>query len=128
MDCEGMHPLGARKSAAELLDMYYLDMRSALLETAAALDRIQRANGAEAIFADPRIHIFTSSSVGIPFEVDFDSVIATAGDGTQEILDIYDGNTLHILAPGLDKVGDTVNTHIHINNTTSNINDFCTHG
>ena len=41
---------GAPKTGLELLDMYYLHMRSALLETAAGLDRIQRAaNGAEAL-------------------------------------------------------------------------------
>ena len=33
------------KSAEELLDLYYLDARSALLETAATLDRVERAKG-----------------------------------------------------------------------------------
>ena len=36
------NPLGSPKGAAELLDMYFLDMRSALLEVAATLDRIER--------------------------------------------------------------------------------------
>ena len=39
------------KSGAELLDMYYLDLRSHLLEIAAGLDRIERTGGA----ADPRL-------------------------------------------------------------------------
>lgn len=39
------------KSGTELLDMYYLDLRSHLLEVAAGLDRIDRAGGA----ADPRL-------------------------------------------------------------------------
>ncbi|HAK97541.1 MAG TPA: hypothetical protein DCM87_21760 [Planctomycetes bacterium] len=43
------------RSARELLDMYFLDMRSALVETAAAWDRIERAVGAEEIEADPRL-------------------------------------------------------------------------
>ena len=43
------------KSAEELLDMYFLDMRSALLETAATLDRIERAEGGGDVFMDPRI-------------------------------------------------------------------------
>lgn len=43
------------KSAEDLLDMYFLDMRSALLETAATLDRIERAEGGKDIFADPRL-------------------------------------------------------------------------
>lgn len=44
------------KSAKELLDIYFLDVRSALLETAAALDRVQRAAGADSIFTDQRLH------------------------------------------------------------------------
>jgi len=47
--------LGSPKTAEELLDLYFLDMRSALLETAAALDRIQRAEKGDDIFEDPRI-------------------------------------------------------------------------
>ena len=47
--------LSSPKSAAELVDMYFLDMRSALLETGAALDRIQRARDTTDIFNDPRL-------------------------------------------------------------------------
>ena len=43
------------KSAEELLDMYFLDMRSALLETAATLDRIERAEGGADIVSDSRL-------------------------------------------------------------------------
>lgn len=43
------------KSARQLLDMYFLDIRSALLESAAAFDRIESAEGGQAIFDDPRI-------------------------------------------------------------------------
>ena len=39
------------KTAGELLDMYYLDMRSHLLEVAAAFDRIDEAGGTH----DPRL-------------------------------------------------------------------------
>lgn len=46
---------GSPRKAAELLDMYFLDMRSAMLETAAALDRIGRAEGGMEILRDPRI-------------------------------------------------------------------------
>lgn len=35
------------KTAQELLDMYYHDMRSHLLEVAAAFDRIDRAGGCQ---------------------------------------------------------------------------------
>jgi hypothetical protein len=43
------------KSASELLDLYYLDMRSGLLEAAAALDRIERGRGYAEIAASPRL-------------------------------------------------------------------------
>jgi hypothetical protein len=47
--------LGSSKTAAQLLDMYFLDMRCALLETAAALDRITRAEGGTEVLHDPRM-------------------------------------------------------------------------
>jgi len=47
--------LESPKSAKQLLDMYFLDIRSALLETAAAFDRIERAEGGAEIFEDPRL-------------------------------------------------------------------------
>ncbi len=47
--------MNSPKSAPELLDMFYLHMRSALLETAAAFDRIQAAEGADAIWRDRRM-------------------------------------------------------------------------
>ncbi len=43
------------KSAAELLDLYYTDTRSRILETAAALDRLERAPGGAAALRDPRV-------------------------------------------------------------------------
>lgn len=46
--------LASPKSAEELLGMYFLQMRSALLETAAAFDRIGSAQGGTAIQKDKR--------------------------------------------------------------------------
>ena len=43
------------KTAGELLDMYYLEARMHLLETASILDRIERAKGAKKALADPRL-------------------------------------------------------------------------
>ena len=54
-DTEKTARTGTPKTAGELLDMYYLHMRSALLETAASLDRIERASGAADIQDDPRL-------------------------------------------------------------------------
>jgi len=47
-----MEALPSPKNGSELLDLYYHDMRSHLLEAAAALDRIERAGGAD---DDPRL-------------------------------------------------------------------------
>ena len=47
--------LGSPKTAEELLEIYFLNMRSALLETAAALDRIQRSENGGDMMDDPRI-------------------------------------------------------------------------
>lgn len=43
------------KGAADLLDMYFLDIRSHLLEAAAALDRIERAAGSGEALNDSRL-------------------------------------------------------------------------
>lgn len=45
----------ATMSAASVLDMYYLDMRCALLEVASAFDRIDRMTGAETVHNDLRV-------------------------------------------------------------------------
>jgi hypothetical protein len=47
--------LSPAKNASGLLDMYFLNMRSALLETAAALDRIERASESPEVLADLRL-------------------------------------------------------------------------
>lgn len=53
--------LGSPMTAEELLDIYFLDMRCALLETAATLDRIERAENGTGIFRDPRIRKLTEA-------------------------------------------------------------------
>ena len=47
--------LPSGKSAGELLDMYYLQARMHLLETAAILDRIERHPGSKNVKEDPRL-------------------------------------------------------------------------
>lgn len=47
--------LNSPKTAEELLEIYFPDMRSALVETAATLDRIQRAENGGDVLKDPRI-------------------------------------------------------------------------
>jgi len=51
----GKPQLKSPKSAKQLLDMYFLDARCALLETAAAFDRLERSDGGGEIFNDPRL-------------------------------------------------------------------------
>lgn len=47
-------PIASPKTAPQLLDMYYLDVRCAILETAAALDRMDRAPDAQKTLSDKR--------------------------------------------------------------------------
>ena len=47
--------LASPRRAKELLDLSFLDVRCHLLETAAALDRIERAEGSVEIARDPRM-------------------------------------------------------------------------
>jgi len=75
-------------------------------------------------FADPRISIFTESSLGIPFELTLDSVIGTAEDGSTETLEFYSGHPFIIPAPTIDMIGETAYGAFYINNQTSNIQDL----
>ena len=74
--------------------------------------------------ADPRISIFTESSLGIPFELTLESVIATAEDGSTETLEIYEGHPFIIPAPSIDMVGEKAYGEFYINNQTSNIQEL----
>jgi len=74
--------------------------------------------------ADPRINVSIETSLGIPFELELDSVIATAEDGSTETLVFYDGHPFIIPAPGIDMVGETVYEEYDINNQTTNFQDL----
>jgi len=74
--------------------------------------------------ADPRINIFTENSLGIPFELTLDSVIASADDGSSETLEFYEGYPFEIPAPTIDMIGETAYGEFHINNQTSNFQDL----
>ena len=47
--------LRSSKTAEELLEMYFLDARSQMLETAAILDRVERAEGGAKAMDDHRL-------------------------------------------------------------------------
>ncbi|TFH27684.1 MAG: hypothetical protein E4H10_03035 [Bacteroidia bacterium] len=74
--------------------------------------------------ADPRINIFTESSLGIPFELTLDSVIATAEDMSTLALEFYEGHPFKIPAPSLSQVGETIGGEFNINNQTSNFHEL----
>ncbi|MDF1573900.1 MAG: hypothetical protein P1P86_01740 [Bacteroidales bacterium] len=74
--------------------------------------------------ADPRITISIENSLGIPFELSVDSVIATAEDGSTETLEFYEGHPFIIPAPDMDMIGETVYGEYHINKQTSNFQDL----
>lgn len=74
--------------------------------------------------ADPRISIFTESSMGIPFELTLDSVIATAEDGSTDTLEFYEGQPFIIPAPDITMVGETAYGEFYINKQTSNFQDI----
>lgn len=48
----------AAQNADQVLDRHYLEVRCKLLEVAATLDRITRAEGAAALASDPRLNQF----------------------------------------------------------------------
>ncbi|RLD23723.1 MAG: hypothetical protein DRI70_09010, partial [Bacteroidetes bacterium] len=80
---------------------------------------------ANIIFNDPRINIFTSSSIGIPMEVELDSVFATSSrDGSILELNFTKGHPFVIGAPEMDQRGERVESVISINKDSSNIDDL----
>lgn len=74
--------------------------------------------------ADPRINIRTESSLGVPFELTLDSVIATADDMSTLALEFYEGHPFKIPAPSLTQMGETVGGEYNIDNQTSNFHEL----
>jgi len=119
------------KSSFLDLDFYsifgYIDSRD-LIDEAGDIDIPLYENNpdfANIVFADPRINIYTSSSIGIPLEIELDNVIATPfGGGTPVELTFTGDYPFQINAPGIDQVGERVDSEIRINKTTSNINEL----
>lgn len=75
-------------------------------------------------FADPRIHVFSSNSAGIPFVVELDSVIATGLDGSSLTLEFSEGHPFVVPGPDLSGIGETVDGEFHVNRETSNFNEL----
>ena len=82
--------LPSPKTGAELLDMHYLEMRSHLLETAAAFDRLERSKDFEDIAEDPRLAKLKASldilkSDGTDRTVRFLNQFSVADDDSGEV-------------------------------------------
>jgi hypothetical protein len=75
-------------------------------------------------FADPRIHIQSVNSVGVPFVVELDSVIATGLDGSRDELEFYEGHPFIVPAPDLSGIGESASEECHINRETSNFHEL----
>jgi hypothetical protein len=73
--------------------------------------------------ADPRINILTENSLGVAFELELDSVIASNDDGSSVTL-VLNEHPFKIPAPDLDHVGETAYGEININKQTSNFQDL----
>lgn len=114
----------------ENMDFYsaygYIDSRNLIEESGSIAVPLYEENPelASILYRDPRINIFTTNSVGIPFEITLDSVIATAGDGTQVTLEIREGHPFLIAAPGMDQISETVEDTVVISSETSNFNEL----
>ena len=80
---------------------------------------------ANIIFANPGINLYVSNSIGISLELELDNMIATSSiDGSTMELTFNGINPFEIGAPKIDQIGESVDTEIKINNTTSNIFDL----
>ncbi len=105
----------------------YIDSRDLITEGGSFEISIFEENPdlASIIFNDPRINIFTSSSVGIPLEVELSNVIATSSrDGSTVELVFTEGHPFQLSAPDIAQMGERVESEININKNTCNIDEL----
>lgn len=102
----------------------YIDSRDLIEESGSFEISLFEENPdlAAIVFNDPRINILASNSIGIPMEVELDSVFATSSrDGSSLELSFTKGHPFLIGAPGIDQQGESVESAIGINKDSSNI-------
>ena len=75
-------------------------------------------------FADPRINVWITNSVGVPLVITMDSVISNGTDGSSVTLEFYEGHPFMVPAPGMTQIGSAVSEEFHINRETSNFNEL----
>lgn len=105
----------------------YIDSRNLIEEEGSFEVSLYENNPdlANLVFADPRINLHASNSIGVPMVVELDDVIATSSrDGSLTELTFTGEYPFQIGAPGMDRIGERVETNIHINRTTSNIDEL----
>lgn len=104
----------------------YIDSRNTFEESASLEIPFYADNPdlAAVKFADPRINIFTTNSVGVPSVIELDSVIAIGLDGSSDMLEFYEGYPFVVPAPDLSSIGESVNAEFYINRETSNFDEL----
>jgi len=75
-------------------------------------------------FADPRINVFTTNSVGVPSVITLNSVISNGMDGSTVTLLFYEGHPFVVSAPNLGQIGGSTSDEFHINRENSNCNEL----
>ena len=75
-------------------------------------------------FADPRIHVYSVNSAGIPFVVELMDVTATGLDGSSKTLEFYEGHPFVVPGPDLSNIGGSLSEEFHVNRETSNFDEL----
>ena len=75
-------------------------------------------------FADPRINVWTSNSVGVPSVITLNSVMANGLDGSSVTLEFYEGHPFMVSAPNLTQIGSSVSDEFLIDRETSNFDEL----
>ena len=104
----------------------YIDSRNTFTESGSLEIPFYAENPDLAVvkFADPRINVFTTNSVGVPSVITLNSVISNGLDGSSITLEFYEGHPFMVSAPNLSQIGISVSDEFHINRETSNFNEL----
>ena len=104
----------------------YIDSRNTFTESGSLEIPFYAENSDLAVvkFADPRINVFTTNSVGVPSVVTVNSMISNGLDGSSITLEFYEGHPFMVSAPTLSQIGISLSDEFHINRETSNFNEL----
>ncbi len=104
----------------------YIDSRNTFTESGSLEIPFYAENPDLAVvkFADPRINVFTTNSVGVPSVITVNSMISNGLDGSSITLEFYEGHPFMVSAPTLSQIGISLSDEFHINRETSNFNEL----